>query len=145
MVLDLPLDSLDEPRPHRVGSDEQPCVLGVQRIPGQDVEQVRNIVSDHRIAGEEAEVLVEPRGLRVVVAGTDVAVAAQLVTVISDDHGKLAVRLQPDKAVDDVNPGLLELAAPVDVVLLIESRFDLDNREDLLAVLGRIDEGIDDR
>ena len=48
--------------------------------------------------------------------------------------------LQPDEAVHDVHARLFEHAGPVDVGLLVEARFELDQRDDLLAVLGRLDE-----
>ena len=51
---------------------------------------------------------------------------------------------KPDDAVDDVAPGLLELARPTDVGLLVESRLDLDENEHLLAGFGSVDEGVHD-
>ena len=53
--------------------------------------------------------------------------------------------LQPDEPVDDVHAGLLELARPDDVGLLVEPRLDLDEREHLLARLGGVDQRLDDR
>ena len=53
--------------------------------------------------------------------------------------------LEPDDAVDDVDARLLELAGPGDVVDLVEARLDLDDGEHLLARLGGVDEGVDDR
>ena len=97
------------------------------------------------VVGEQPEVLVEPGRLGVVVAGADVAVAAQPVGLLPDDEAQLGVRLQPDDAVDDVDAGVLELAGPRDVVLLVEAGLDLDDREHLLARLGGVDEGVDDR
>ena len=52
--------------------------------------------------------------------------------------------LQPDQAVDDVHAGLLELARPHDVRGLVEARLHLDEREHLLARLGRVDERLHD-
>ena len=51
------------------------CTSRVARVAGQLVEQVREVLADPRVGGEQAEVLVDPGGLRVVVAGADVAVA----------------------------------------------------------------------
>ena len=53
--------------------------------------------------------------------------------------------LEPDDAVDHVDAGVLELAGPADVGLLVEAGLDLDDGEHLLAGLGRVDEGVDDR
>ena len=97
------------------------------------------------VGGEQPEVLVEPRGLGVVVAGADVGVAADAVGLVAHDHRQLAVGLEPDQAVDDVAAGLLELAGPADVGLLVEARLDLDEHQHLLAGLGGVDERVDDR
>ena len=72
-------------------------------------------------------------------------VAADAVVLAADDQGRLAVRLQPDHAVDDVDPGLLEGAGLDDVVLLVEPGLELDQRGHLLAVLGGAGQGGDDR
>ena len=55
------------------------------------------------------------------------------------------MRLQPDLAVDHVAAGVLELARPADVGLLVEAGLDLDDHQHLLAGLGRVDQGVDDR
>ena len=50
-----------------------------------------------------------------------------------------------DEAEDDVDAGALQVAGPVEVGLLVEARLDLDQRGDVLAGLGRLDQGRDDR
>ena len=95
--------------------------------------------------GQQPEVHVQPRGLRVVVAGPDVDVAAQPGALAADDERGLGVRLEPDQAVDDVGAGALQLARPDDVRLLVEAGLDLDEDDDLLAALGGADERLDDR
>src|SRR6185369_2261727 len=80
----------------------------------------------------------------VVVAGADVRVPADAGLLLPDDQAELAVRLEPDQAVDDVAAGLLELAGPLDVRALVEAGLDLDEDEHLLAGLGGVDEGVDD-
>jgi len=144
VVLDLAVDALDESRAHRVRRDEEAAVLRLHRVARQHVEQTRDVLADLGVGGEEADVLVQARGLRVVVARADVDVAAQLVAVVANDHRELAVGLEPDEPVDDVAAGLLELAGPVDVGLLVEPGLDLDDREHLLALLRRGHEGVDD-
>ena len=52
---------------------------------------------------------------------------------------------RPDQAVDDVAARLLELAGPADVGLLVEAGLDLDDHQHLLAGLGGVDQGVDDR
>ncbi len=83
--------------------------------------------------------------MRVVVAGADVGVAADALGLVAHDHRQLAVGLQPDQPVDDVAARLLQLAGPADVGLLVEPGLDLDDHQHLLAGLGGIDQGVDDR
>ena len=91
------------------------------------------------------EVLIQACGLRVVVAGAEVAVATQPAALLADHERGLAVRLQPDEAVDDVAAGALQRARPLDVGALVEAGLDLDEDHDLLAGLGGVDERLDDR
>ena len=50
------------------------------------------------------------------------------------------MRLQPDEAVHDVRARLLQHAGPFDVGLLVEPRFQLDERHHLLAGFGGLHE-----
>ena len=118
--------------------------MRVHRVAGEHVEQVGDILAHCGVAGDEAEVLVQAGRLGVVVAGAEVAVAAQLVALLAHHHGQLAVRLEAHETVDDVDPGLLQLAGPLDIGLLVEARLDLDEREHLLAFAGGLDECLDD-
>ena len=124
--------------------DEQPAERPLTRQAGQVVEQVGDVRAELRPAGQQADVDVQPRRLRVVVAGPDVDVAAQPGTLATDDQGRLRVRLEPDQPVHDVRPGALELARPDDVGLLVETGLDLDQDHDLLAALGGADQRLDD-
>src|SRR5688572_31663585 len=60
-------------------------------------------------------------------------VALERVAFATNDEGQFSVRLQTDYAVDDVNAGPLEFPGPLDVVLLVETRFQFDQRRYLLA------------
>ena len=104
----------------------------------------RDVVAELVVDGEHAEILVEHGGLRVVVAGADVAVAADAVGLLAHDEQDLGVGLQADEPVHDVRAGLLQHAGPLDVGLLLEAGFQLDERHDLLARLGRLHERRDD-
>ncbi len=137
--------SVEEPRAQAVRRDEQPSERPLARQPGQVVEQVGDVGAELRPAGQQAEVHVQPGGLRVVVAGPDVDVAAQPGALAADDQGGLRVRLEPDQPVDDVGAGALELARPDDVRLLVEAGLDLDQDDDLLAALGGPDQRLHDR
>ena len=143
-VADLALDEVEEPRAQAVRRDEQAPERPLARQPGQVVEQVGDVRAELRPAGQQAEVDVLPRRLRVVVAGPDVDVAAQPGPLAPDDERRLGMRLEPDQPVDDVGPGALELARPDDVRLLVEAGLDLDQDDDLLAALGGPDQRLDD-
>ena len=83
-----------------------------------------------RVGGEEADVLVDARRRRVVVAGADVHVAPEPVALAPDDERRLRVDLHVGEAVDDVHAGLLERARPLDVAALVEARLQLDDADD---------------
>ena len=100
------------------------------------------ICSSH---GEQAEVGVQARGRRVVVAGADVHVVAHAVALAAHDEHALGVRLQRGQAVDDVHARLLQRVRPVDVRALVEARLELDQADRLLAALGRADQRRDER
>ena len=144
-MLDLAVDELEEPRAEAVRRDEQPPERPLAREAGQDVEQVRDVGTELRPAAQQAEVRVQPGGLRVVVARPDVDVAAEPGALAPDDEADLRVGLQPDEPVDDVRAGLLQLAGPDDVRLLVEAGLDLDEDDDLLAALGGPDQVAHDR
>ena len=124
--------------------DQEPAVLARAAVPGEVVEQLRQVGAEVGIARQHAEVFVGGRGLRVVVAGAEVAVAADAVGLLADHQQDLGVGLQPDEPVHHVRARLFEHAGPFDVGLLVEARFQLDHGHDLLARLGRLDERRDD-
>ena len=113
--------SVEQPRPQVAGRDEQRVVLVAAAVAGEVVEQLGDVGTDVGVAREDPEVLVQPGRLGVVVAGADVAVAAQLVAVVAHDEHALGVGLQPDHAVHDVDAGALELLGPADVGGLVEA------------------------
>src|SRR4051794_36550490 len=145
VVLDLAIDPIEEPTPYRLGCHQDAPVAAAAAEAGQVVEEQRDVLGDRLVAGQQAKVLIQPGGLRVVVARADVGVAAQSVRLLTDNHRQLAVRLQADHAVHDVAAGVLELTGPLDVRLLVEACLDLHQHQDLLAGLGRVDQCVDDR
>ena len=72
-------------------------------------------------------------------------VAADAVGLVAHDQRHLGVRLETGETVDDVRADALQVARPMDVVLFVEARFELDQHRDLLAVLGSFDQRVDDR
>ncbi len=141
----LPLDQLEQPRAQVTRRHHQLVVAVAAAVAGEVVEQPGHVGADVDVAREDAEVLVQPGGLGVVVARADVAVAPELVAVVAHDEHALGVGLQPGHPVDDVNAGALELLGPVDVRGLVEARLELHQRGHLDASLGGADQAADDR
>src|SRR5882757_1068205 len=89
--LGLVVDALDDSLPYRLRRDEQRFIGRLSGIAGEHVEQRRQVRGNHRVGGEEAQILVLPRGFRIVVSGPDVTVAANGTGLLPDHKGKLAV------------------------------------------------------
>src|SRR5215470_2056276 len=143
-VGDLLLDQAQQRLPQAERRDRDllhPVRLGVA---GHEVEQPRGVVAEAGIAGEEREVGVDLRGDRVVVAGAEVHVGAQVAPFAANHHGDLGVGLELDEAVDHLDAGALQVARPADVALLVEARLQLDQGRDRLASLGRFDQRLHD-
>ncbi len=139
----LVLDQVDQLPLQVARCYEQGAVLLTAAVTGQVVEQLGDVGTDLVVARQESDVLVQPGGLGVVVAGPDVAVAAELVAVVAHDQDRLAVRLEPDHAVHHVHACPLELLGPLHVVGLVEPCLELDQHSDLLAALGGPDQAVD--
>ena len=72
---DLAFDAFDDAPAHPVRRDQEVAVGLLARVPGQRVEQVGEVGADIGRRGQQADIFIQPRGFRVVVAGADVAVA----------------------------------------------------------------------
>jgi len=115
------------------------------KLSGDEVEQPRRVAPQRRVGREQAEVGVDLGRHRVVVAGAEVAVGAQGLALAADHQAQLGVGLVLDEAEHHVHARPLQVLGPAQVVLLVEARLDLDQGGDVLAVLGRLDQGRDDR
>ena len=98
-----------------------------------------------RVAGEQAVVGVTARGPRVIVAGAEMAIAAQSVGFAAHHHRHLGVGLEADHAVHDVGAGFLQAVGQLDVGFFVESRAQLDDDRHVLAGLRGGDQRVDDR
>ena len=96
VVGDLVVDPVNQPIPDTVRGNQQPLVLGLLSHSRQMVEQPADVFGDDGVGGEQPDVLVQPRGLGVVVARSDMRVAAQAVGLVTYHHRELAVGLQPE-------------------------------------------------
>ncbi len=72
-------------------------------------------------------------------------VAPQSVLVFANDEHRFGVHLLVGKAVDDVRAGALQAFCPLDVVLFVEARLELDDDGDLFLVLGGREQRANDR
>ena len=106
-------------------------------VAGEVVEEVGEVGAEVGVGGEQPEVFVGGRGLAVVVAGSDVAVAPDAVGFLANDEQHLGVGLQPDQPVHHVHARLFEHAGTFDVRLLVEPRRELDEGDHLHALLRR--------
>ena len=97
------------------------------------------------VAGHQAVVGVQARGLRDGSCRCPVAIAPEPLVLAAHDHDELGVRLEAEHAVHDVRAGLLQLVRELDVRLLVEARPQLDDDRDVLAGLRGLDQRADDR
>ena len=105
---DLALDLREDRLLERRRRGQQLSVRPLRPVAGrQVVEELGEALADRRVARDEAEVAVDARGLRVVVAGAEVRVPAEAVEVPPHDEDHLAVRLQADDAVRDVDSDVI--------------------------------------
>ena len=79
-----------------------------------------------------------------VVAGAQVAVAADAPGLAPHDQHHLGVRLVADHAVHDVRAGFLQARGQLDVGFLVEARAQLDHDSDVLAGVRGRHQRIDD-
>ena len=133
------------PGANAVRGDQKIAVGNLARIAGQRIEEVRQVGPDLGGCREQTDVLVQSRGLSVVIASPDVAIAPDGRTLAAHHQAGLAVRLESDVSVDHVHARLLKGSRPADVGLLVEARLDLHHCDYLFAGLGGGDEGPNDR
>ena len=135
---DLAVDELEDGALDGHRSDEQPAIVAIQVADEHVLEEGDGVASDFGIRGEQAQVRVEASRLLVVVASADLRNVGHAVTGAFGDEAHLGMALVVLHAVDDVATCLLEPARPVDVVRLVETRAQLHEDGDLLAVFGRL-------
>src|SRR5206468_12734172 len=116
-------------------------VIGVLSIGSEEAEHVMHGGGDFRICGEQAEIGVDARRGGVVVAGAEVSVSASYtVGIMANEQGQLAVSLQTDKAVKDLDSGVFQIARPADVRGFVEASLQLHHGGDFF-LRGGCDQG----
>ena len=140
----LAADEAQKALGHGERGDEQRAVVVDLGVRGEVVEDDVRALGDLRVGGEQAEVGVEAGGDGVVVAGAEVAVAAgDAVFVVADEQGELAVGLEAEDAVEDLDAGVFEVARPADVGGFVEAGHEFNDDSHVLVLRG-IDERLED-
>ena len=116
----LPLKPLHHVLPHRRGRKDEMVKARGQRVAGQQVEQLRHVLAEFLLVGEQAEIGVDTRRLVVVIPRTQVTVPVYPLALPAHDQAGLAVDLDARYAVDDMSPRLLQLPGPLDIRGLVE-------------------------
>ena len=86
-----------------------------------------------RIGGQQTQVGVNARGGGVVIARTNMRVATcHSIRIPPRQQGQLAMRLQADEPMKNLNSGVLQIARPANIRRFIEARLQLHDRRDFL-------------
>ena len=89
-------NQLDDAAAQRDRGHEQAAVLTLAAVAGQVVEQVGEVLADLDVRRQQSDVLVQARGLRVVVAGAHVAVPAYAAVGATHHERRLRMGLEAD-------------------------------------------------
>ena len=81
-----------------------------------------DILAECVVGTEKTVIRVLARRSGMVVSGTQMYISLQSTAFPPHDQGHLAVRFEPDHAIDDVGPGFLEAVGQMNVRRLVESR-----------------------
>ena len=142
---DLILDQAQQHRLHVQGRDGELFPRDGLGVTGDIIEQTPGIAPKRRIAGEQRKILIRARGDGVIIAGAEMGVGAQPVGFTAHHQAHFGVGLEIDKAVHDRSAGAFEALGHADIGLFVETRFQLDQRGDVLAGLGGGHQSGDDR
>ena len=103
-------------------------------------EHAVGLVADGLVGGEQGEVGVYPGGTLIEVAGADHPVELGALGAFAGHHAQLGMHLEAGDTEGHLDVSAGELLCHLQVVLLIESRPQLDIDRDLLAVAGGVDQ-----
>ena len=104
-------------------------------IGGQEIEHIVYRAGDLRIGGQQAQIGVDSRRIGVVIARSEVSVAAGHAVIVSTHQQRqFAMSLQADQAVEHLHPGIFQIARPADVGSLVEARLQFHHRRHFLRL-----------
>ncbi len=144
-MIDFGIDQVCQPLAQTMRRDRHEFQIVRLDIAGDVVEHLPGIARHPWVGSEEAQVGIDPRRDRVVIARPEMAVGAEQPILAADHHRDLGVGLPVDEAIDHLHARALQLAGPEDVLLFVEARLELDYGRHGLARLGRVDQRADDR
>src|SRR5690606_22249584 len=114
-------------------------------IAGDEIENLRHVMREQRIAGEHRQVGIYLRRYRMIVSRAEMHIGAQLSALAAHDKRELRMRLEFDKAENDLHARALQIARPDDIGRLVEACLQFDKSGDGLARLRRLDQRLHDR
>ena len=139
--LDLLVELLDERFLDLQGSHAQHFVAVRNVFQLHVAEEFHGILAERLIGRDEREIGVKPRRLFVVVAGSQLRdVLNAPIGRAARDAADLRMNLVVAEAVQHVASSLLEALRPFNVVVLVETGTQLEERRDFLAGIGCCDE-----
>src|SRR5579864_1087216 len=131
------LNVLQRSRIKSDGRDIERRIAGSLRIRGEVVEHGMHCGGNLGRGRKQAQISVETRGSGVVVAGTNVNVAAgDAVRVVAHQQGQFAVRLQAHHPMINLDAFIFHAARPANVGCLIEAGSEFQNGNDLFLHRG---------
>ncbi len=129
----------------RYGGYQKLPEIGLMRIPGEVIEEIGRVRAELCIACEKTQIGIEARGGGVVIAGAQMKIAADAVLFPAHDERDLAVHLEADQPIDDMDALALQRTGPFDVALFVETRFQFHQHGNLLAVFDGFEKRLDNR
>ena len=105
-------------------------------------EHLLSVPGEFRVGGEMADVGVQARGARVVVAGGQMHIAAHDTALAAGDQQHLGVGFKAHHAVDHLGTDGLQHLGPVDIRFLVKAGLQLDNDHHLFAPAHRLPQQI---
>src|SRR5436305_13637704 len=80
-----------------------------------------------------------------IIAGAKVDILPEAIGIAPYHEQRFAVRFQSHHAIDDMRARFLELPGPANIGGLIEAGAQFDQSGDLLAIIGSLDQSLNDR
>ena len=105
-----------------IGRKGKPVPAPRFRIAREHVKHRRRILPDHLRTGEIADIRVKLRRGIIVVARSEMDIAADAVLLSSHNKCYFTVGLKPDQSVNDMAACLFQLSRPDNVIFLVKPR-----------------------